>query len=146
VKKTTEAIMLKTFPITIAERDGDNVVLNQGGNALVEKSRYRVYLLGKEIKDPQTGLSLGNMESACCEVVINRVTPNLSYGVLENIKVKLDAVQPGALQVRELMPNKPTQDPVEEVKASTASSKPVRKAAAAASSAASAEAKKKDDW
>jgi curli biogenesis system outer membrane secretion channel CsgG len=149
VKKTTEAIMLRTFPITIAEREGNNVVLNQGGSALVEKSRYMIYLLGKEIKDPQTGLSLGNMESACCEVVINRVTPNLSYGVLENIKVKLDAVQPGALQIREMISSKPAQENSEDVKAGNATIKPARKVGAAASAAnpaASAEAKKKDDW
>lgn len=147
VKKTTETIMLRTFPITIAERDGNNVVLNQGGSVLLENSRYMIYLMGKEIKDPQTGLSLGNMESACCEVVINRVTPNLSYGVLENIKVKLDTVQPGALQIREMISSKATQERSEEVSQAAATVKPALKAAASvANSAASAEAKKKDDW
>lgn len=101
VKKAAEAILLRTFPISIVERDGNNVVLSQGGQAVTENGRYRVFLQGKEIKDPQTGQSLGNMESLCCEVVVNRVTPNLSYGVLENVKVELTSVQPGALQVRE---------------------------------------------
>lgn len=101
VKKAAEAILLRTFPISIVERDGNNVVLSQGGQAVTENGRYRIYLQGKEIKDPQTGQSLGNMESLCCDVVINRVTPNLSYGVLENTKVDLASVQPGALQVRE---------------------------------------------
>jgi hypothetical protein len=82
--------------------------LSQGGQAINENMRYRVYLLGKEIKDPQTGQSLGNMESLCCDVVINRVTPNLSYGVLDDIKVDLSAAQPGALQVRESVPGKIT--------------------------------------
>lgn len=101
VKKTAEAILLRTFPISIVERDGNNVVLSQGGQAVREQARYKIYVQGKEIKDPQTGQSLGNMESLCCEVVIERVAPNLSYGRLENIKVALDGVQPGALQVRE---------------------------------------------
>lgn len=104
VKQATEAILLRTFPISIVERDGDNVVLSQGGSAVVEQGRYRVYQQGKEIKDPQTGQSLGNMEKLCCEVRIERVTPNLSYGVLENVKVKLDGVAPGVLQVREAAP------------------------------------------
>ena len=52
------------------------------------------------MKDPQTGQSLGNMENDCCEVVVNRVTPKVSYGQLENIKIKLDGVDPGVLQVR----------------------------------------------
>lgn len=101
VKKAAEAILLRTFPISIVERDGNNVVLSQGGQAVAENARYRIFLQGKEIKDPQTGQSLGNMESLCCEVVVNRVTPNLSYGVLENVKIDLASIQPGALQVRE---------------------------------------------
>jgi len=107
VKKATEAIVLRTFPISIVERDGNMVVLSQGGQAVRENARYQIYLQGKEIKDPQTGQSLGNMESLCCEVVINRVTPTLSYGTLENVKIDLANVQPGALQVRDAVPEKP---------------------------------------
>lgn len=103
IKQSVEAILLRTFPISVVELDGENVVLSQGGQALKENSRYKIYLQGKEIKDPQTGQSLGNMESQCCEVVVNRVTPNLSYGTLENVKVKLDGVKPGALQIREMV-------------------------------------------
>ncbi len=99
--RSAEAILLQTFPISIVERDGMNVILSQGGSALVPGTRYRLYLQGKEMKDPQTGQSLGNSESACCVVLINRVTPKLSYGVLEDVTVKLDGVAPGALQVRE---------------------------------------------
>lgn len=101
VKRSTEAILLQTFPISVVERDGMSVVLSQGGNAVVQGGRYKIYLQGKEIKDPQTGQSLGNMESVCCEVVIDRVTPKLSYGTLENVAAKLDGVKPGALQLRE---------------------------------------------
>ncbi|AYH46126.1 CsgG/HfaB family protein [Azoarcus sp. DN11] len=107
VKNATEAIILRTFPISIVERDGNMVVLSQGGQAVRENRRYQIYLQGKEIKDPQTGQSLGNMESLCCEVVINRVTPNLSYGTLENIKIELSSVQPGALQIREALADRP---------------------------------------
>jgi curli biogenesis system outer membrane secretion channel CsgG len=112
VKKAAEAILLRTFPISIVERDGNNVVLSQGGQAVSESGRYRIFLQGKEIKDPQTGQSLGNMESLCCDVVINRVTPNLSYGTLENVKADLTNVQPGALQVREAVAEKPAEKPV----------------------------------
>ncbi|HEY8026740.1 MAG TPA: CsgG/HfaB family protein [Burkholderiaceae bacterium] len=101
VKKISEAILLRTFPVSVVDRDGNNVVLSQGGSALNENGRYAIYLQGKELKDPQTGQSLGRMENLCCEVVINRVTPTVSYGVLENVKVKLDGVAPGALIVHE---------------------------------------------
>ena len=63
-----------------------------------------LYLQGKEIKDPQTGQSLGNMETPCGEVVITRVTPKLSYGILEKVSIDLTNVQPGALLVKEEIP------------------------------------------
>lgn len=103
-KQAADAILLRTFPVTIVERTGNQVVLSQGGSALKAQSRYRVHLLGKELKDPQTGQSLGKMESPCCEVVIDRVTSNLSYGTLENVQVGLDNLPPGALQLREALP------------------------------------------
>lgn len=102
-KRTAEAILLQTFPISVVERDGTNVVLSQGGSSLVQGARYKLYLQGKEIKDPQTGQSLGNTETVCCDVLVSRVTPKLSYGVLENVTVGLDKVTPGLLQVREML-------------------------------------------
>ena len=145
VKRSAEAILLQTFPISVVERDGMNVVLSQGGTAVVENGRYKIYLQGKEIKDPQTGQSLGNMESACCEVVINRVTPKLSYGVLENVTVKLDGVRPGALQLREAVAAKATAPaPAAEVADKPKAAE--RKASAARSSPAVAGEPKKEDW
>lgn len=150
VKKAVEAILLRTFPISIAERDGNNVVLSQGGKALNEGQRYRVYLLGKEIKDPQTGQSLGNMENVCCEVVVNRVTPNLSYGVLENVQVDLASVKPGALQVREALFAVPQQQTVKQAAdapaATTAAAASTTKSAGKPKAAAAAKADKSEDW
>lgn len=149
VKKATDAILLRTFPISIVERDGNNVVLSQGGSAVAENGRYRVYLQGKEIKDPQTGQSLGNMESLCCEVVVNRVTPNLSYGTLENVQVKLDGVAAGALQLREAVaaPKQAAAKPAGGDASQEAPAKPQKAAAVAKKAAApAADAPKKDDW
>lgn len=124
VKKATEAILLRTFPISVVERDGNNVVLSQGGQAVSMNARYKIFLQGKEMKDPQTGQSLGNMESECCEVVINRVTPTLSYGVLENVKSDLKTVVLGALQVRESVPPKPPKEEANEAPESGAKEVP----------------------
>lgn len=147
VKRSAEAILLQTFPISVVERDGMNVVLSQGGNAVVQGSRYKIYLQGKEIKDPQTGQSLGNMESVCCEVVINRVTPKLSYGVLENVSTKLDSVLPGALQLREAVPAKSSVAAVAEGDTAAPISKPVeRKVVSAKTAPAAGGAQKKEDW
>lgn len=109
VKKAIDSIILKIFPISIVSIDGDSVVISQGEGSVAEGDRYKVVKLGKEIKDPQTGQSLGNMESVCCEVVINRVTPKLSYGQIDNIKIKLDSVDPGFLQIRGKIVQKPQQ-------------------------------------
>jgi hypothetical protein len=60
--------------------------------------------MGTEMKDPQTGQSLGRIESPCCELTVDRVTPHLSYGHLDNVRGPLDKLLPGALQVREPLP------------------------------------------
>ena len=104
VRLAAEAIVLRTFPISVVEREGNTVVLSQGGKSLTPNARFRIFLQGKELKDPQTGQSLGNMESYCCDVVVERVTPTLAYGRLENVTASLDGVKPGALQVRESAP------------------------------------------
>jgi curli biogenesis system outer membrane secretion channel CsgG len=100
VKAVVGSILQRTFPLMVVARDGTNVVLSQGGQAVREGARYAVVSMGNEMKDPQTGQSLGRMESPCCELVIDRVTPNLSYGHLENVRSNLDSLPPGGLQVR----------------------------------------------
>ncbi|MDR0227002.1 MAG: CsgG/HfaB family protein [Burkholderiaceae bacterium] len=94
------SILQRTFPLTVIARDGMNVVLSQGGQAVKEGARYQVVTMGKEMKDPQTGQSLGRIESPCCELVVDRVTPNLSYGHLESVATDLENLPEAALQVR----------------------------------------------
>lgn len=102
VKAVVASILQRTFPITVVGRDGTNVVLSQGGQAVTQGTRYAVVAMGKEMKDPQTGQSLGRMESPCCELVVDRVTPNLSYGHLESVRsgLNLDNMPIAGLQVR----------------------------------------------
>ena len=99
-KAIVGSILQRTFPVMVVARDGTNVVLSQGGQSIREGTRYTMAVMGKEMKDPQTGQSLGRMESPCCELVIDRVTPNLSYGHLENMRTDLEAIPEGGLQVR----------------------------------------------
>ena len=145
-KKAAEAILLRTFPVTIAERTDKQVVLSQGGSVLKAGARYRVYLLGREVKDPQTGQSLGKTESPCCDVVVDRVAANLSYGTLENVLVPLDNVAPGALQLREALP---AAAPVASAQAPAAAPAPKGKAGRSqveAGKPVPAPAKEKSDW
>lgn len=96
-------ILSRTFPITLVALDGSNVVLSRGGQALRSGVRYAMVTMGAEIKNPQTGRSLGRVEAPCRELVIDRVTPNLSYGHIGNARGSMDQMLPGALQVREAL-------------------------------------------
>jgi hypothetical protein len=100
-KAAVTSIVAKTFPITIIERDGDSVILSQGGQSVKAGSHYSVIALGKEMKDPQTGESLGRSSSPCCEVTIDRVAERLSYGHLEKIMTSLDGLPLDSLQIDE---------------------------------------------
>jgi curli biogenesis system outer membrane secretion channel CsgG len=141
-RKATNAIMMKTFPISILEIDGSTVALSQGEGSVKEGQQFKIFSMGKEMKDPQTGQSLGNMESECCVVTINRVTPKMSYGTLTDVKIKLDGVKPGVLQVREEVlqvaasPSAPTQANAPAAVAPSASSAPAPKSGG----------KKDNDW
>lgn len=104
-KAIVASILQRTFPVMVVARDGTNVVLSQGGQSIREGARYAVAVMGKEMKDPQTGQSLGRMESPCCELVVDRVTPNLSYGHLENMRTDLEGIPEGSLQVRNVLQN-----------------------------------------
>ncbi|VVE47862.1 hypothetical protein PCO31010_04521 [Pandoraea commovens] len=110
-KAIVSAILQSTFPITVLARDGTNVVVSQGGQALREGGRYAVVAMGNEFKDPQTGQSLGRTENPCCELVVERVTQNLSYGHLDNVRagLNLDTLPIAGLQVRGELAGRPAQ-------------------------------------
>jgi curli biogenesis system outer membrane secretion channel CsgG len=101
VQQVLKSIMASSFPISVVSREGNNVILSQGANALKTGLRYQVIALGAELKDPQTGQSLGRTEANCCEVVVDRVAPTLSYGHLEHVNIPLETVPAGGLLVRE---------------------------------------------
>jgi curli biogenesis system outer membrane secretion channel CsgG len=97
------AIVMRMFPVTVVSRNGNAVVLSQGGKAVREHASYQIVMIGQETKDPQTGQSLGRLEQPCCVVDIERVTPTMSYGTLRNVSVNLDRSVSGGLQLRQLL-------------------------------------------
>jgi hypothetical protein len=99
-------IVMRMFPVTVVSRNGNAVVLSQGGKAVREHANYQIVMIGQEMKDPQTGQSLGRLEQPCCVVDVERVTPTLSYGTLRNVSVNLDRSAPGGLQLRQLLTSK----------------------------------------
>ena len=101
VNEIIESILARTFPITVVSRDDNSVILSQAGQSIQVGNRYSLVAMGKELKDPQTGESLGRVESQCCEVIIDKVSTKLAYGHLENIKLSLNELPIGDLQLRE---------------------------------------------
>jgi curli biogenesis system outer membrane secretion channel CsgG len=98
----SQAVVTKFFPITVVALQGDDVILSQGGKVIQTGKRYHVYQLGDELKDPQSGRSLGRTELECCVVEVNRVTPDMAYGRLIDKKITLPvSLIPGSLEVRE---------------------------------------------
>lgn len=96
------AIITKIFPISVVAMQGDTAVLSQGGDAVSVGQRYQLVKLGDEIKDPQTGRSLGRMDSPCCTIVIERVADKMAYARLEGGAPDLGGpFKPGMLEVRD---------------------------------------------
>lgn len=101
--RIVSGILSRTFPVTVISREGSAVVLSQGGPAVRAGGRYQLVYMGKEMFDPQTNQSLGRIESDCCEVVIDSVTSTMAQGHLDKMKMTLDGLQPGGLQLRGLV-------------------------------------------
>ena len=126
--KIVAGIISRTFPVTVISREGNAVVLSQGGQAVKENTRYKLVYMGKEMFDPQTNQSLGRVESDCCEVLVERVTPTMAQGRLENLQIPLDNFQPGSLQLRGVASTKVAA--AQGSAATATSSKPARAATA----------------
>ena len=100
--KIVAAIMQSTFPMSVVQRDGRNLVINQGGDLVKVGAAYQAVTMGKDVIDPQSGQSLGPTESPCCTVLIDRVTPNLSYGHIVESDVNTSGpFTPGSMELRE---------------------------------------------
>jgi len=77
-------------------------VLSQGGDTLSVGERWQAVALGEELRDPQTGNSLGRNEVPCCTIRIDRVSNQTSYGTLEEGVANLGGInfRPGAIELR----------------------------------------------
>ncbi len=89
--RVTETIIGRIYPIRIARIDtSGHVIINQGGKRITKGLRFEVFSQGNEIFDVDTKMSLGNTETPIATIVIQRVTPSLSYAnVVEGDIAKL---------------------------------------------------------
>lgn len=96
------AIVTEIFPISVVSMNGDKVVLSQGGESLAAGQRWEAVFLGEELKDPQTGRSLGRDEVPIGAIRIDRVSSQTSYGTLEDGAEALagKSFRPGAIALR----------------------------------------------
>ena len=75
-ERTLETI----YPFKVAALNGpDEVILNRGGDDLSVGQRFDLCNPGEELKDPNTGESLGVAERKVAIVEVIRVTPKVAY-------------------------------------------------------------------
>ena len=100
----SQAVLSSIFPISIVALQGDVAVLSQGGQAVKVGDKYTVVRMGEPLTDPQTGRSLGRLESPCCTLTVERVSAQTAYGRIEGDVPDASAFQPGMLELREALP------------------------------------------
>ncbi|MCU1056826.1 MULTISPECIES: CsgG/HfaB family protein [Stenotrophomonas maltophilia group] len=102
------SIVTTLFPVSVVSVDGDQVVLSQGGDTVQAGQRWQAVRLGEELKDPQTGRSLGRSEHPCCTIRIDRVAAQTSYGTIEDgVDAMRGGFRPGQIELRQNLGSKP---------------------------------------
>jgi hypothetical protein len=100
-EKISSMIIRRVFPVSVVAIEGNVVVLSQGGASVRVGERYEAVLLGSEMRDPQTGASLGRMEIPCCIIRVDRVSDQTSYGTIEGERPsQLVDFRPGFIELR----------------------------------------------
>ena len=98
------AIVTEIFPVSVVSLEGDQVVLSQGGESLQAGQRWKAVYLGEELKDPQTGNSLGSKETPVGTIRIDRVAAQTSYGTVEEGSVLKElSFKAGSIELRALL-------------------------------------------
>jgi curli biogenesis system outer membrane secretion channel CsgG len=101
-EKITKTITDQIYPMALVSVKGKNVVIGQGGNGIKSGTRYNIYQRGERLYDPYTKEYLGQNESFCCTVEIDRVAPKVSYGHVIQQDVNLaKGFVPGSYILRE---------------------------------------------
>lgn len=75
-----EKVMDNIYPLRVVAVEDGEVVLNRGGESVIEGDKYEMFAMGEPIKDPYTGESLGRKETKCGELEIIRVKGKTSDG------------------------------------------------------------------
>lgn len=90
--KITETI----YPMLVIALEDGAAILNQGGDMIRVGDKYELFTLGKEMRDPRTGESLGRRERTCGLIQIT----------LSNLKMSEARVLEGAREVQTALDTK----------------------------------------
>ena len=75
-----EAIIDRVYPVSIAAAtQNGEIVLNQGGDRITKGMQFDVFGQGQAITDPDTGESLGSVETLLATLEVTRVTYTMSF-------------------------------------------------------------------
>lgn len=80
------------YPLRVAEKMGNEVVINQGGAGILMGDVFEVMQEGKAIKDTYTKESLGNVEHKVGEVQVVRVDAKMAYAQIVQGEAPKNAV------------------------------------------------------
>jgi TolB-like protein len=100
--EVTRRVMMDLYPVkVIGVMAGGGVYINRGSDGRIAKGdRFEVYRPGEELIDPDTGVSLGVMESHVASIRIQQVDPAKALGtvVSGDAPQKGDILRPAAKQ------------------------------------------------
>ncbi len=96
-RKLVAGMVETIFPIRVVRRDGNMLVLNRGEGSITQGEQLSVFVLGEDLRDPQSGESLGRMENHVATGTVVEVKPK--YSVLR-LTSSLAAPETAELLVR----------------------------------------------
>jgi len=67
------------YPIRVVKVVGGTAIINRGEGAVARGEKFRIFLVGEELIDPQSGESLGSMEVEAGTGVVSDVKPKFAY-------------------------------------------------------------------
>ncbi|WP_166253835.1 CsgG/HfaB family protein [Marinobacter salicampi] len=67
------------WPPLVEKGDGEELIINLGGNLLLPGQQWEVFSLGKLVRNSHTGAKLGQEEQRVATVEITRNTPKMAY-------------------------------------------------------------------
>ncbi len=82
-EKIAQRVVDVVYPARIVGKTGKIITINRGdGTGIAKDQNWEVFALGEELKDPDTGVSLGREEVSMGKVRITRVNPTTTQATI----------------------------------------------------------------